>query len=86
MKRIPSIPCALARLAPPSPTSAEELRALRAAAWHKQGIVVIPLDEIYDEWERRFLAALAAKLYGAHGCDPTGPPVAGGRGDRPRRR
>jgi hypothetical protein len=27
--------------------------------------VVIPLDEICNEWDRRFLAALAAKLYGA---------------------
>ena len=60
-----SIPCALGRLAPASPASSDELRAMRAAAWHKQGIVVIPLDEIYDDWDRRFLTGIATRLYGA---------------------
>ncbi len=60
-----SIPCALGRLAPASPVSSDELRAMRAAAWHKQGIVVVPLDEIYDEWDRAFLSGIATKLYGA---------------------
>jgi len=39
---------------------------MRAAAWHKQGIVVVPLDEIFDEWDRAFLSGIATKLYGAH--------------------
>jgi hypothetical protein len=60
-----SIPCALGRLAPASPASSDELRAMRAAAWHKQGIVVVPLADIYDEWDRRFLTGIATKLYGA---------------------
>ena len=60
-----SIPCALGRLAPASPTSTDELRAMRAAAWHKQGIVVVPLEDIYDEWDRAFLSGIATKLYGA---------------------
>ncbi len=60
-----SIPCALGRLASPSPASSDELRAMRAAAWHKQGVVVVPLDEIYDEWDRAFLSGIATKLYGA---------------------
>ena len=60
-----SIPCALGRLAAVSPASSDELRAMRAAAWHKQGIVVVPLDEIYDEWDRAFLTGIATKLYGA---------------------
>ena len=60
-----SIPCALGRLTPQSPASSDELRAMRAAAWHKQGIVVIPLDEIYDDWDRRFLNGIATRLYGA---------------------
>jgi len=38
---------------------------MRAAAWHKQGIVVVPLDEIYDDWDRAFLSGIATKLYGA---------------------
>ena len=60
-----SIPCALGRVATKSPASSDELRAMRAAAWHKQGIVVVPLDEIFDDWERAFLTGIATKLYGA---------------------
>ena len=60
-----SIPCALGRLAPASPASSDELRAMRAAAWHKQGIVVVPLEDIYDEWDRAFLSGIATKFYGA---------------------
>ena len=60
-----SIPCALGRVAPKSPASIDELRAMRAAAWHKQGIVVVPLDEIFDDWDRAFLSGIATKLYGA---------------------
>lgn len=60
-----SIPCALGRLAPASPASSDELRAMRAAAWHKQGIVVVPLEDIYDVWDRAFLSGIATKLYGA---------------------
>ncbi|NVZ10096.1 hypothetical protein HW932_12580 [Allochromatium humboldtianum] len=52
-------------MAPPSPANAEELRAMRAAAWHKQGIVVVPLDDIYDDCDRVFLTGIATKLYGA---------------------
>ncbi len=60
-----SIPCALGRRAPASPASSDELRAMRAAAWHKQGIVVVPLEDIYDDWDRAFLSGIATKLYGA---------------------
>ena len=38
---------------------------MRAAAWHKQGIVVIPLADIHDDWDRRFLTGIATRLYGA---------------------
>lgn len=61
----PSIPCSLSRMAPKSPANDEELRAMREAAWHKQGIVVVPLDEIFDDWDRAFLTGIATKLYGA---------------------
>ena len=60
-----SIRCALGRLMPQLPASNDELRAMRAAAWHKQGIVVIPLDDIYDDWDRQFLTGIATRLYGA---------------------
>lgn len=61
----PSISCSLGRMAPQSPANSDELRAMRAAAWHKQGIVVVPLDDIYDDWDRAFLSGIATKLYGA---------------------
>ena len=60
-----SIRCALGRLMPQLPASNDELRAMRAAAWHKQGIVVIPLDDLYDDWDRQFLTGIATRLYGA---------------------
>ena len=60
-----SIPCALGRLMPQLPASSDELRAMRAAAWHKQGIVVVPLADIHDDWDRRFLTGIATRLYGA---------------------
>ena len=60
-----SIPCALGRVAPVTPASSDDLRAMRAAAWHKQGIVVIPLADIHDDWDRRFLNGIATRLYGA---------------------
>ena len=60
-----SIRCALGRLMPQLPASSDELRSMRAAAWHKQGIVVIPLDDIYDDWDRQFLTGIATRLYGA---------------------
>ena len=37
---------------------------MRAAAWHKQGVVVIPLEEIRDTWDREFLTAIAVRMYG----------------------
>lgn len=33
--------CVLGRLAPPTPTSEDDLRALRVAAWHKQGVLAL---------------------------------------------
>lgn len=60
-----SLPCALGQMAAKSPANAEELRAMRAAAWHTQGVVVVPLDEIFDARDRAFLSGIATRLYGA---------------------
>ena len=60
----PSIPFTLGKIAPQSPASPEELASMRAAAWHKQGVVVIPLEEIRDTWDREFLTAIAVRMYG----------------------
>jgi hypothetical protein len=47
-----------------TPSSSEDLKAMRAAVWHKQEIVVVPLQEIRDADTRKLLRAIAEKLYG----------------------
>jgi hypothetical protein len=37
---------------------------MRAAVWHKQRILVVPLEEIIDHRTRDMLNNLARKLYG----------------------
>jgi len=37
---------------------------MRAAAWHKQGVVVIPIEEVRDSWDREFLTSIAVRMYG----------------------
>lgn len=56
--------CALARLLPITPASENELRAMRAAAWHKQGVLVVSPDAVADSWERKFLEGIGNRLYG----------------------
>ena len=65
MRTQTSIRCALGRLMPQLPASNDEPRPMRAPAWHKQGTVVTPPDEIYDDWDRQFLTGIATRLYGA---------------------
>ena len=43
-----SLSCALGRLIGQTPATESELRAMRAAAWHKQGILVVDPDLIRD--------------------------------------
>ncbi|MBB5691715.1 hypothetical protein GXW77_09340 [Roseomonas alkaliterrae] len=47
-----------------SPTSEPELTAMRAAAWHRQGVVVIPIDEITDPWLRQAITNEANRRWG----------------------
>ena len=54
----------LARRVPRAPTDPDELRVLRGAAWRQQGIAVLPLGEIRDEWIRQIVANEANRLYG----------------------
>ena len=56
--------CALARVVGPTPSSEADLRAMRAAAWHKQGVLAIPLESVADSWERTLLEAIGNRLYG----------------------
>lgn len=56
--------CALARLIPMSPATEDELRSMRAAAWHKQGVLVVSPAMVTDSWEKAFLESIASRLYG----------------------
>ncbi len=51
------------RLPQPAPTE-DELFAMRRAAWRKQGIVVIRLADVRDDWTRQALVNEATRLYG----------------------
>jgi hypothetical protein len=54
----------LDRHLPRSAPGEEELFVMRRAAWRKQGIVVIRLAEIRDDWMRQALVIEATRLYG----------------------
>jgi hypothetical protein len=54
----------LARICPTSPTSPEGLEALRARAWAEQGVVVLNIDEIADDWLRQALRNEATRRWG----------------------
>ena len=45
--------CVLGKLAAQTPATEDELRAMRAAVWHKQGILVVNAEAVRDEWERQ---------------------------------
>jgi hypothetical protein len=64
--------CTLARLVPPTPTSEDDLRSMRAAAWHKQGVLAVPLESVTDHWERTLLEAIGNRLYGRRQVPSTG--------------
>lgn len=49
----------------PRPTAADdELFAMRRAAWRKQGIAVLRVAEIDDDWLRQAVLNEATRLYG----------------------
>ena len=54
----------LDRHLPQSLPTEDELFAMRRAAWRQQGIVVIRLADVGDEWTRRALVNEATRLYG----------------------
>lgn len=54
----------LARHVPRAPTSPDEMQALRRAAWRKQGVAVLPLDDVRDDWTRQAIVNEANRLYG----------------------
>ena len=54
----------LERHLPRSLPSEDELFAMRSAAWRKQGIVVLRITDIRDDWTRQALINEATRLYG----------------------
>jgi hypothetical protein len=61
----PSTPrSCLARMAPETPTSPEQLAAMRQRAWLQQGVAVLPLDAIRDDWTRQAIINEAVRLHG----------------------
>jgi hypothetical protein len=54
----------LAQHQPRTAPTDEDLRALRRAAWRQQGVVVLRLEDIRDDWTRQALINEANRLYG----------------------
>lgn len=62
----------LARLAGRSPTTQDELDAMRAAAWHQQGFVCLRPEEIADKWTQRVILNEAERRFGKRNAQPEG--------------
>ncbi|MFZ1413256.1 MAG: hypothetical protein WAS73_01570 [Defluviicoccus sp.] len=54
----------LERHLPRTATNEDELLAMRRAAWRKQGIVVLRIDDVRDEIIRQAVVNEATRLYG----------------------
>jgi hypothetical protein len=54
----------LGRILPQRAATGDELLAMRKAAWHRQGVVVLRPEDIADEWVRQALISEATRLYG----------------------
>ena len=61
-----SLHCALGKLVGQVPATEEELRAMRAAAWHKQGILVVNAEAVRDDWERQCLTNIGIQRTRQH--------------------
>jgi len=47
-----------------SPTSAVELDAMRAAAWHRHGVAALAVEDIADPWLRQAVTNEANRRWG----------------------
>ena len=54
----------LARIVPTNPTTPEGLETLRQRAWAEQGIVVLNVHEIGDDWLRQAITNEANRRWG----------------------
>ena len=42
----------------------DDLRAMRRAAWRKQGVIMLRPEDVRDDWTRQALINEAERLYG----------------------
>jgi hypothetical protein len=54
----------LGRYQQPRAATGDELLAMRKAAWHRQGVIVLRPEDVQDEWIRQALVSEAARLFG----------------------
>lgn len=54
----------LGRILPRRAATGDELLAMRRAAWHRQGVVVLRPEDVRDGWIRQALVNEAIRLYG----------------------
>lgn len=54
----------LARLIPSTPTDPQHIEAMRAAAHHKRGAILVMADDDLGEWLRHALEAWAERRWG----------------------
>lgn len=54
----------LSKHLPESPTPQDQIHRMAAAAFHKEGIVVIPLDKVTNDFDRQLIVNVGEKLYG----------------------
>ena len=47
-----------------SPTTAMDLDAMRAAAWHKHGVAALAVEDITDPWLRQAVINEASRRWG----------------------
>jgi hypothetical protein len=47
-----------------SPATDAEVNAMRAAAWHRQGVAAIPVDDVLDPWLRQAITNEANRRWG----------------------
>ena len=47
-----------------SPTNDSEVNAMRAAAWHQQGVAAFPVADITDDWLRQAVTNEANRRWG----------------------
>ena len=47
-----------------SPSTAMDLDAMRAAAWHRHGVAAIPVDDVLDPWLRQAITNEANRRWG----------------------